>query len=110
MRRNLLLLQLASSAVFLGRGWQFILWDAPYRAFFWDEPIMGPVAGLFGFTWSEYLNSVATDQAISQLIVFSGIIFVLCAIAVWILPKWKKVLVPLIILGVIQLLFLSFLY
>ena len=110
MKRNLLILQLACSAVFLGRGWQFILWDAPYRAFFWDESIMGPVARLFGFNWSEYLNSFASDQSISQFIVVSGIIFVLCAMAVWILPKWKKVLVPLIALGVIQLLFLSFLY
>lgn len=109
-KQQLLLLKIAASAVFLGRGWQFLLWDAPYRSFFWDESLMGPVARSLGYDWSIYLNELATDGNIGKLVVVSGIIFLLCAVAVWILPRWKPGLFPLILLGVFQLLFLSFLY
>lgn len=71
---------------------------------------MGPLARILGYDWSTYLNELASDSRVGELVTISGIIFLCCAAAVWILPKWKKALVPLIGLGVLQLLFLSFLY
>jgi hypothetical protein len=109
-KQKIFLLKIAASAVFLGRGWQYLLWDAPYRSFFWDESIMGPVASWLGYDWSAYLNEVATDSHIGNLVIASGCIFLCCALAVWILPRWKKIFSPLIILGVLQMLFLTFLY
>lgn len=109
-KQKILLLKIAASAVFLGRGWQYLLWDAPYRSFFWDESIMGPLARWLGYDWSAYLNELASDRNVGYLVSASGIFFLLCVIAVWVLPRWKRVLFPLVILGVLQLLFLSFLY
>ncbi len=104
-----MLVKIAASAVFLGRAWQFIIWDAPFRAFFWDESLMKGLVKFFGFSWSYYLENVATDKIIGNTIIACGIVLLFCALGVWILPRIKKMIKLLIIVGVFILLFLTFL-
>lgn len=87
------LLQLAAASVFLGRAWQHIYWDAPYRTLLWDEAWMRPLVELWGLTWQEYATSPVTNQAIQQFIVYIGWFYVLCAlaaIAVKPLGRWAR--------------------
>jgi len=109
-KQGVVYLRWAAFGVFLGRAWQFLIWDAPFRTLFWDESFMGPLVRLFGSDWSDYLERVASDQNIGKLIVACGLVFLVCAIAVWILPRFSKGLIPLTIVGVGLLLFLTFLY
>ena len=62
----LVLIKIAASAVFLGRAWQFIIWDAPFRAFFWDESLMKGLVNSLGLSWSYYLENIASDTIIGK--------------------------------------------
>lgn len=79
---TVLLLRVACLAVFLGRAWQHWFWDAPWRAFFWDETLLQEVVGWStGLSWQAYTTHPNTDQYISWLIQGFGIFYVLCAVA-----------------------------
>ncbi len=104
------LLQLSAFGVFLGRGWQFLLWDAPYRTLFWDESVMGPVVRFFGGSWSGYLESVGSDASVERGVIISGVMLLLAAVAVWLLPFYHKWARPFIVAGMVILTFLFLLY
>jgi hypothetical protein len=105
------IIQLAAVGVFLGRAWQHIYWDAPYRSLLWDEEWMRwPVENLLGRSWQDYVTDVSTDQFIQQLVVGLGWFYVLCALAaifVLRLGKWGR---GLLWLGTISLIILAALY
>ncbi|RMG78923.1 MAG: hypothetical protein D6714_17185, partial [Bacteroidetes bacterium] len=105
-----LMVQIAAICVFLGRGWQFLFFDAPYRALFWDEKWMSAlVTGIFDTPWKTYATSPQTDHAIQNLIRATGILYFGCAlIAIWIkkLPRFFHFI---LLLGALNLFFLAFL-
>ncbi len=104
-------LQLAASAVFLGRAWQHFFWDAPFRSFFWDEAWLRPlVEGGLGWEWSEYVTSPATEAAIDQLTVFCGVVYLLCGLGLWLIGRFSRIVVPLLYFGVANLILLAGLY
>ena len=88
----LLLLRLSSFFVLAGRAFQFIVWDAPLRALFWDQDIMeGLVASIFKMSWYEYSSSLAVDHTIQNIKLVMGVVFLLTAILTIIIkPHWKK--------------------
>ena len=97
---SLLLLKLSVFFTFLGRAWQHIFWDAPYRSFFWDESLLKPVVeSLFSISWQEYATSTTTDTIIQKLILFNGLIYLAAAIATitirQIVKQWQKLLITL---------------
>jgi hypothetical protein len=78
------LLRWACVALFLGRAWQHLRWDAPYRALFWSQGTMEPlVSGLFGVPWQTYATSPAVAATIGGGIKLLGIFHLACAFAAW---------------------------
>ncbi|MEN0005667.1 MAG: hypothetical protein AAF798_16070 [Bacteroidota bacterium] len=105
------LVQIATASVFLGRAWQHIVWDAPFRTLFWDEAWMRPlITGVLGWEWEAYATSPAVDAFISDLIVGFGWFYVLCAgvaLGINYLGRIGRIILR---LGGIGLIFLAFLY
>ncbi|NRB65340.1 MAG: hypothetical protein HRU40_20375 [Saprospiraceae bacterium] len=103
--RHFIWVQIATVALFLGRAWQHIRWDGPYRSLFWDEVIMKPLVVFFtSMTWTDY----ATDPRINAGIVFLtktiGWCFLGCAGCTFLLLRIGR---KMIWIGVFLLVFLS---
>lgn len=105
------LIQFATISVFLGRAWQHLFWDAPFRVLLWDEPWMKPIIeGLFQTPWDTYITSMAVDDGIQGTIYSFGIFYLICAlISAFItqVPKWTA---KIILAGATGLFFLACLY
>jgi hypothetical protein len=105
------LLQLAAISVFLGRAWQHLVWDAPFRTLLWDEGWMkGIVGSVFKTPWEQYITSPETDTTIQSLISGFGWFYLLCALMVVMIKPWRKVAVWFMYLGSISLIVLALLY
>ncbi len=106
------ILRLSTFLIFLGRAYQHIVWDAPYRTFLWDEGILkGVVEHLFGVTWNDYVTSLSAANTISFSIKTIGILYLLCAItALLIKPNMKKLGKFFLLGGSIGLFILAILY
>lgn len=77
------ILRIAAVCIFLGRAWQFIRWDAPFRTLLWDEELMSEWVKKIGFeSWTAYVTNPHVNEIIQKSIVWNGYYFVLCAIAV----------------------------
>lgn len=73
--------QVAAVAVFLGRAWQHLRWDAPYRDLLWDENWMASVVPYLGYPdWQSYVTDPHTDQVIQLIIQGTGWFYLLCAL------------------------------
>ncbi len=88
------LLKIAAASVFLGRGYQHIFWDAPYRELLWDDQLMAPVIeALTPWTWHEYVTNLAVDETIQQWMVAVGFFYFVCALACLFyekMPHWMR--------------------
>ncbi|GAA4274877.1 DoxX-like family protein [Aquimarina gracilis] len=107
--KTLLLLKISVFLIFIGRAWQHLFWDAPYRSFFWDEALLKPlIEGFFTISWTEYVTSNQTDSFIQNSIRANGILYVIASICSLSLTKnnkrWTRI--P-IFLGGISLLILT---
>lgn len=92
--RNILIA--ATACVFMGRAWQHIRWDGPYRSLFWDEALFGPILQLFSSqSWNEYVTSPIVDKNIQYFTFAVGIVFLLATIASGfcvISGRWQRVI------------------
>lgn len=107
----ILLFQIAAFSVFLGRAWQHLVWDAPFRTLLWDEDIMkGLIEGFFNTPWETYITSEKTDENIQKAVKATGWFYLFCAVMVFFIKKWKKLSGVFMILGSISLIVLAALY
>lgn len=106
------ILKISAFAIFLGRAYQHIFWDAPYRAFLWDESVLqGVVENIFGVTWHDYVTSLSVDNAISFSVKGIGVLYLLCAVVVLIIkPNMKKLGKVFLLGGSFGLFILAILY
>ncbi len=108
---SFLFVQIATVTVFLGRAWQHLYWDAPYRALLWDEQWMRPVLeGVLGWNWQTYVTNLANDAIIQKSIQGIGILYLLAAIAAAGIHRWGRPAIVLLHIGAYGLVFLAFLY
>lgn len=71
---------------------------------------MSPViTGLFGITWKAYVTNPAYDQWIQGFIKGVGVFYLLCALSVWLLPRFKRLAGVLLFVGGISLILLAIL-
>ncbi|MFT4667949.1 MAG: hypothetical protein ACI9XB_004924 [Gammaproteobacteria bacterium] len=105
------LIQTATVFVFLGRAWQHLFWDAPFRVLLWDELWMKRIIeGIFHTPWERYITSMALDDGIQYSIQGVGVFYLLCAIVaafIFKVPKWTA---KILLLGAAGLFFLACLY
>ncbi len=106
------ILKLSTFLIFLGRAYQHIVWDAPYRTFLWDEAILkGIVENIFEVTWNDYVTSLSAASTISFSIKAIGVFYLLCAIvALLIKPHMKRLGKFFLLGGSIGLFILAILY
>jgi hypothetical protein len=105
------ILKASSFLIFLGRAYQHLFWDAPFRVLLWDEKLMKPVLqSVFKIDWSIYVNSIVIDSTIQNTIRFQGIVYLLAAIiSIIIKPNSKKWMFIVLYTGGFSLLLLAFL-
>ena len=105
------LLQIAAVAVFAGRAYQHLFWDAPYRELFWDPNyIQGLIEGLTSMTWEEYVTNPKGDRYFQRFVFIQGIFYSICTlVSLFIrkLPKWTRWL---LVVGAVDLIFLALIY
>ncbi|MDX1680313.1 MAG: hypothetical protein R3242_06245 [Akkermansiaceae bacterium] len=86
----LLLLRLAASTVFLGRGILYLSKFSPLSAFFWHQDwLEEPLAKWFGMSWEHYAATsepliIGTQNAL-------GVLFLLCAVLCWWVGPKKRI-------------------
>ncbi len=105
---------LAALSVLLGRAYQHLFWDAPFRALLWDERWLRPLIESLGWVWSDWVTSPAVDANIQRAITGMGIFYLLAALSIiWAcLPaharftKWARKLLPFFMWSSAFLLFL----
>ncbi|MFD0992415.1 DoxX-like family protein [Tenacibaculum geojense] len=103
------LLKLSVFLIFIGRAWQHIFWDAPFRTFFWNESLLKPfVEKYLNISWTNYVTSPQTDAFIQTCIQANGILYAIAAFCAIIITKNNKKAVQIpIFLGGLGLVFLS---
>ncbi|MEM1124397.1 MAG: hypothetical protein AAGJ18_28420 [Bacteroidota bacterium] len=105
------LLQLATFSVFLGRTWQHLYWDAPFRALLWDEKwLSGWVTRFTGMSWETYITSLEVDQNIAFAIKLFGLLYLICALIALFTQHLPRPCHHLLLIGTLGLTFLAFLY
>ena len=82
------LIWISSLFIMLGRGWQHLFFDVPYRAILWDQDWMESIVLFFGWTWDSYITSLAVDHSISLLIQCIGIFYIFAFV---ITLAWRKI-------------------
>ena len=111
IQRLILIVQIAAVFLFLGRGWQHLFWDAPFRALFWDENWMDSIIETFFNTpWEDYITNRENDIRLQNFIKGIGVFYILCAFMAVFIKKWKKIAGVFMILGAASLFFLAALY
>lgn len=103
------LIRIAVFLIFIGRAWQHLFWDAPYRTFFWDESLLKPfIENWFDMSWTTYATSPKTDSFVQGVIKGKGILYLLAAISTILITKVNKKIFQIpIFLGGVSLIILS---
>lgn len=97
-------------SVFLGRAYQYLFWDAPFRSFFWDETLLKPfIESVLKIEWYEYVSSASVDSAIQGLILFFGGVYVVAAVMALFYKYNKPVYKIILVIGTVGLIILAYL-
>lgn len=111
MNKNLfLILKYACIFLLVGRGWEHLVWNPPYRVILWDERLLSPFIELLTpWTWQEYVSSDLVHSVTQAFIKFIGVLyFLLAGITIFIKP-WHKKLFKLYVLASAHMLFITYL-
>lgn len=103
-------LQWLTCFIFIGRGYQFYFFGAPYTAFFWDEGLLSPlISKVFQVDWNSYATSPVVNRIISLTIKLSAYFLILAGIIGLIWSRVKRFYISKIFLkmGIFILLFLG---
>lgn len=88
------LVQGAAVAVFAGRAYQHLFWDAPYREILWDPRWTGwVVEEVLGMSWHSFAQNPSVDAVVQKVIQGLGVFYLLCCVvAVFInrLGRWGR--------------------
>lgn len=109
--REIKLLKWLTILLFVGRAWEHLIWDPPFRTLFWDPNWMGWFAeGVMGVDWDTFTTSTAMDQNLMVPVRVIGVIYLLLAgWAFWLRPQRNRG-AGILLLGSILLSFLAFLH
>ena len=105
------IIQVSAIAVFLGRAYQHLFWDAPFRALFWEDGFLQwLVEGATDMTWKEYATSPDVNRHIQNIVTAHGIFYLLAALATIFIQRLHKWAGKILLLGSLSLIFLAMLY
>lgn len=105
----IILLKCLCVSLFVGRAWQHIRWDAPYRTLFWDEHLLHDfVENFFHISWQTYVSQ--SDIYIQNFILAIGVFYLFLAVVSALVQNHKPWQGNALKFGSVMLLFLAFLY
>ena len=88
-----------------------MFWDAPVRAFFWNEQLLKYwVESYMGIDWQEYVTSVGLEYFLQGITKSLGVLYIVCAVIVLSVKPAKHKGSKLLLIGASALLFLALLY
>lgn len=68
--------------ILFGRTLELLIWEAPFRVFFWDEKWLKPmIEGVFYTDWTTYTKSLTVDRWIQRFNDLCGILLLLASIS-----------------------------
>lgn len=106
-----ILLRVCAFSVFVGRAWQHLFWDAPYRALAWNEQwLKGVVESLTDLTWQEYVTSPSVDAGINMAVRATGVFYFIAALLCLFATGRRKLAGIVWLIGSLLLTILAFLY
>ena len=74
----------AFCCLLIGRAWQHLFWDAPFRAVLWNQEWLAPVIEtMTNMSWNEYVTSSFVDQTIQYLIKLTGVFYLIGLLVCW---------------------------
>ena len=105
----LIILQITCAFIFIGRGYQHIFWDGPYRSILWDQELLeGFVNNYLNIDWKDFVESEIIGNRIQLFIKTIGVIFILSAFSVFGITSKNKWPVIVISTGVFFMALLAF--
>ncbi|MEM6319949.1 MAG: hypothetical protein AAF960_19915 [Bacteroidota bacterium] len=105
------LIQVAAVAVFFGRAWQHLFWDAPFRTLLWDEALLSDIVYFpFGMEWEAYITNPSIEKKMEQLIRGFGGFYALVGLTATFVRCLPRFFHHLLWIGSLGLAFLAFLY
>lgn len=105
------ILRLSVFSVFIGRGFDHLFWDAPFRVVLWDQSLMeGFINKVTGMTWHEYATSSTVDFIINLSVKAVGLFFILCSFLALFISIHQKKFGKLLLVGMCFLIILSLLF
>lgn len=97
--------------LFLGRAWQHLFWDPPYRTLIWDESLLKSfIENWTSFTWQQWVTDPRIDGITNQMVGLIGLFYLLCAACAARVKSGRTFEKATLLLGAVSLGFLSFLY
>lgn len=111
-KRNILfLLKLSCFCIFIGRAYEHLFWDAPFRSLLWDQKLLSPIVeGVFNTNWQDYVTSSFADKTIQAIMKINGAFYAICAIiSLFIQENSKKIFKVILFTGGMFLFFLALL-
>jgi hypothetical protein len=110
-KQLLWLLKLCSFLIFIGRAYEHLYWDAPFRTLLWDQNLFGGIVeNIFNTSWNDYVTSKRLDYFIQNAIRINGLFYAFCAyLSLTIRNSSTFFLKTILTFGGFSLLFLSFL-
>ncbi len=79
VRSPAFVLQIAVAALFLGRAWQHLRWDAPYWALIHHERWLSRPLAALGIRWEDWAKSTTLEGTVETTILVFGVILLLGA-------------------------------
>lgn len=111
LRLIFILAMLACAGVLLGRAWQHIFWDPPYRTILWDEDLLKPVIqSLFGMKWEDYVTNNTIDYRLQLSFKLIGVLLAIGAVMAVFISRLKRFAEIYLLCCSLWLLFLSVIY
>jgi hypothetical protein len=107
---EILLLKSLTISVLLGRAWQHLFWDVPFRTLLWDEGLMTPVVRAFGLTWQDYIMNLEIAYQQEFVMQMIGVFYLLLVVFIFFINPERRWIKWLLWLSSFFLFALSLLY
>jgi hypothetical protein len=105
-----LILCTALSCLLIGRAWQHLFWDAPFRTLFWNEEFLKSfIESTFNLSWHEYVTHPFVDKGIQLIVKLFGLFYTIGIFVTWKYKSDKKCTGLYLVLLSCSLLFLAIL-
>jgi hypothetical protein len=104
------LLKIITISVLLGRAWQHLFWDVPFRALLWDESLMTSVVKMLGMSWQDYITNLEIAYQQEFVVQMIGVFYLLLIVFIFFIKAEKRWIKWLLWLSSVFLFALSLLY